>query len=174
LVGPLSKRVHQDAIAGFASDGIAFLGAVTPMRYKATIAALLAVFGIASTAQAQPAGIFDREWGDVQSRMQSEVNSRCGRLNPIRATPCRTDVRRSFMQQGLVPGTDEYVQRHYGSMDVQSLNQNIMRLNRTYGSARHFHVGEPSGPGEVSYEMIEYDINAIRRLIEARGGLPPR
>lgn len=149
------------------------LGNTATMRRTLALAALLAAITVSpQRARSQSGGIFDAEWAKVQSRMASEQHSRCDRQNPVRRTECREGVRRDYVRQGLVPGTDEYVVRRYGSLSVQELNQEIIRLNRTYGIARHVHVGEPSGPGEISHEMIEYDINAIRQLIRARGGLP--
>lgn len=143
------------------------------MRRTLALAAFLAAFSVSpQRAHSQAGGVFDAEWAKVQSRMASEQHSRCDHRNPVRRTECRAQVRRDYIRQGLVPGTDEFVVRRYGSLSVQELNQEIIRLNRTHGIARHIHVGEPSGPGEISHEMIEYNINAIRRLIRARGGLP--
>jgi hypothetical protein len=72
---------------------------------------------------------------------------------------------------GDVPGTDPYVQKRYGALPPADLNQQIIRLNRTYGVARHIYPGDRTSPGEISFEQIQYDINAIRQLIRIKGGL---
>jgi hypothetical protein len=143
------------------------------MHRTIALAVLLAAATPASNdAHSQGSGIFDAEWAKVQSRMSAEQHTKCDRQNPMRRTECYASVRRGYVSQGIVPGTNEYAVRRYGALSPQELNQQIIRLNRTYGLARHVHIGEPASPGEVSHEMIEADINAIRQLIRARGGLP--
>ncbi len=128
--------------------------------------------GLAHHARAQASGIFDQNWRNVQQQMASAQQRQCSGMSFIQKTTCYSNVRQQFVLQGDVPGTDPYVQKHYGALSPTDLNQQIVRLNQTYGVARHIYPGDRASPGEISFEQIQYDINAIRQLIRIKGGLP--
>ncbi len=135
----------------------------------------LASAAVPTEARAQAAGIIDPEWRAVQQQMQAEQHARCDRAGGfMRRVNCKTQVEQGYEGRGDVPGTEQYVRKHYGWMSVDQLAQQIDRLNRTtHGVARHVHNDDPGRPGEISYEMIERDVNGISQLIRTKGGIPP-
>jgi hypothetical protein len=145
----------------------------TPMR-RALLSLPLFTLAVAlgHHAHAKATGIFDQNWRRVQQQMSSAQQRQCAGMSFIQKTTCFENVRQQFVLDGDVPGTDPYVQKHYGSMSPSDLNQQIIRLNQTYGVARHIYPGQAQSPGEISFEQIQYDVNAIRQLIRIKGGLP--
>ena len=144
------------------------------MNMRQTLLALpviVLVSGLAHHARAQATGIFDPNWRSIQQQMAQAQQRQCSGLSFIQKTTCYSNVRQQFVLQGDVPGTDPYVHKRYGALSPTDLNQQIVRLNQTYGVARHIFPGDRASPGEISFEQIQYDINAIRQLIRIKGGL---
>ena len=151
-----------------------------PAAFHATGLAAGGVFALAlatvpTRAWAQATGIIDPEWRAVQQQMKGEQHARCDRAGGfMQRVNCKTQVEQEYEGRGDVPGTEQYVRKHYGWMTVDQLAQQIERLSQTtYGVARHVHNDDPGRPGEISYEMIERDVNGIDQLIRIKGGIPP-
>ncbi|GBQ47302.1 MULTISPECIES: hypothetical protein [Komagataeibacter] len=134
----------------------------------------VAIGGAGRSAHAQGVPYIDPAWKATETEMKAEQRSRCREhhLTIIREMNCRKEVFAEYRNGGNMPGTMAYVQKHYGSMSVSDLNAQIKRLNGLYGRVRM--VGSyPAETGEITYEMVQLDVNFIRQLINAKGGLPP-
>lgn len=123
-------------------------------------------------AHAQGVPFIDAAWQSQDRQIRQAEASQCHVSGIMPRLRCRENVRNRYISQGMVPGTMPYVERHYGGMSVSELNSQIEKLNGLYGRVRMVGSFNPE-IGEITYEMVQADINYIRQLINAKGGMPP-
>ncbi|MFT8519942.1 MULTISPECIES: hypothetical protein [Acetobacter] len=136
--------------------------------------ALSLSLALLTTGQAFAQGVpfIDAAWQSQERQIQQAESNQCRGMGIMPRLRCRENVRNRYISQGVVPGTMPYVERHYGGMSVNELNSQIEKLNGLYGRVRMVGSFKPE-VGEISYEMVQADINYIRQLINAKGGMPP-
>jgi len=143
------------------------------MRRHIFLAGMLLMACVGSVEAATGEPLIDPEWKVTENSMKSAEISQCKHLSLAQGFACKRHVREDYEARGVVPGTMPYVQKRYGGMSVQQLDDEIRQINRTYGRARMIGSYDHPLPGEITYDMQQDTVNYLRQLINSKGGMPP-
>ncbi|WP_143217714.1 hypothetical protein [Acetobacter persici] len=127
---------------------------------------------LSQQAFAQTAPFIDASWRSSNLSMRSEEATRCVRMAIIRKLHCRADIRKEYEARGLVPGTEQYIQKNYGGMSIAQINNVIRKINSEYLPKVRNVDSTQAVPGEITRPILEADMGFLEHLINLKGGQP--